>query len=259
MLSEVGFDNFIKISLPQKKELLQIFSNKQQLVIFDIGACEGEDSIRYIKLFPNSRVHSFEPVPSNFKIASENIRRFNLQQSIVLNKIALSDKEGTAELFVSSGKPTDIEPQPNWDYGNKSSSLLPPQKTLEIVPWLKFKKTIKIKTTTLDEYCELNKITTIDIIHMDVQGAELLVLKGGPHMLKSVKSIWLEVEAVELYKDQPLKKDVERFMKKTGFVKFIDTVDNVAGDQLYVSKDIAKKLNLIKRRKFSDRLKIGKQ
>ena len=70
---------------------------------------------------------------------------------------------------------------------------------------------------------------------MDVQGAELRVLNGAGTLLDSVRVIWMEVEAKPLYKDQPLKADVERFMASRGFEKRLDTVGSVSGDQLYVN------------------------
>ncbi len=252
MLVEVGFDNFVNLPLPHQSLLLKIFKRTRDLVIFDIGACEGEDSIRYSKLFPRAKIHSFEPVPSNYKIASQNIKRYGLEKSITLNEIALSDTSGTAMLHLSSGTPKDIEVQPNWDYGNKSSSLLQPGKTLKVVPWLKFNETVEVRTQTLDDYCNALSITKIDVVHMDVQGAELMVLRGAEKMIKNIAAIWMEVEAVELYKGQPLKNEVEQFMKQAGFIKSVDTVDAVAGDQFYVRGTLINKFRLqIKARALS--------
>jgi 2-O-methyltransferase len=234
MLLEVGFDNFVLLPLPHAEQLKKIFSTKQKMMIFDIGACEGEDSIRYKKLFPNATVHAFEPVPSNFKMVNKNIADYKLEASIFASPLALSHSSGGADFFVSSGAPTSIELQPNWDYGNKSSSLLKPEKTLEVVPWLKFDKKIRVKTERLDTYCKKHLIDRINLIHIDVQGAELMVLKGAGDMINRIDAIWMEVEAVELYKGQPLKNDVEEFMRRAGFDKYLDTVDSVAGDQLYV-------------------------
>jgi hypothetical protein len=45
----------------------------------------------------------------------------------------------------------------------------------------------------------------------------------------------MEVEAKPLYKDQPLKEDVEEFMTSRGFAKRLDTVGSISGDQLYVN------------------------
>jgi hypothetical protein len=65
-----------------------------------------------------------------------------------------------------------------------------------------------------------------------------MVLKGAGQMIEHIDAVWMEVEAIELYSGQPLKDDVESFMKGHGFVRVIDTVDNVSGDQLYIKKDL---------------------
>lgn len=233
---EYSFERFIKLPLPHEEGLDKLFDKNDRLCIFDIGMCEGEDTIRYLKKFPRSKVHSFEPIPNNVKIAKKNIKKYSNKNSVIINNIALSDKNGSFDMYVSEGTPTDIKPIKEWDYGNKSSSLLKPEKTKDVTPWLKFNKKIKVQTRTLFDYCIENKVDKIDLIHMDVQGAELMVLKGAKNMLKNIRSIWLEVEAVELYKGQPLKSDVENFMKKNGFIKLIDTVNEVAGDQFYINK-----------------------
>lgn len=258
MLVEVGFDNFVKLEIPNGRKLLNLFGKYEELTIFDIGACEGEDSIRYARFFPLSKVHSFEPSPSNFDIVSKNVNRYKLKDRIYTNKFALSNKKGSAAFYLSNGRPSDVKPKGDWDYGNKSSSLLEPGKTLDINPWLKFEKKTTVKTETIDNYCATKKIDSIDLIHMDVQGAELMVLKGAKKMLRNVKAIWLEVEAVELYKEQPLKKDVEKFMKQAGFKKLTDTVDNVAGDQLYIHQTLWDRLSSKKEVKTNlvDRLLI---
>lgn len=238
MPSERSFDYFVNLELPNSKSLDKIFDPNDSLTIFDIGTCEGEDTIRYLMKYPRAKVHSFEPVPGNFKIAKSNIEKYGFTHSVRLNPIALSSETGEFDLFVSSGEPTDIEREPNWNYGNKSSSLLEPAKTLEVTPWLEFENKISVKTETLENYCKHNSIKHIDLIHMDVQGAELMVLNGAGPMIKDVSAIWLEVESVELYKNQPLKKDIEKFMKKNGFRLDLDTVDHIAGDQFYINKSL---------------------
>jgi hypothetical protein len=85
---------------------------------------------------------------------------------------------------------------------------------------------------------------------MDVQGAELMVLQGAGDFINSIKIIWLEVSKVHLYKDQPLVGEVYAFMTDNYFVLAKDCVEEVQGDQLYISKafypdyeNIIKKLN----------------
>ena len=150
----------------------------------------------------------------------------------------MSDKKGSDKFYVSSGYPTSISKNIDWDFGNKSSSLLPPDETKAIHPWLEFNEVIQVETDTLFNICGQINTREIDFIHLEVQGAELQVLKGAGELLKNTKAVWMEVEAVPLYLNQPLKQDVETFMKNKGFILLKDTVDKISGDQLFVKKDI---------------------
>lgn len=209
------------------------------MIIFDIGACEGEDSIKFSSRFPCACIYTFEPLPKNIKRINGNLKKYKTKNIKVIKK-ALSDKNGSATFHVSSGKPPKASD--DWDYGNKSSSLLAPDKTKNVHKWLKFKEKINVKTERLDTFAESEGIQEIDFVYMDVQGAEMMVLNGAGKFITRIKAIWLEVESVELYSHQPLKKDIEAFMKSNGFIKVKDTVDDIAGDQLYLRRDLVAKL-----------------
>jgi 2-O-methyltransferase len=228
-------DNYINSDISIQSELLSLFNRNENLIIFDIGACEAEDSIRYSNLYPNSKVYAFEPRIDNVTKANELITKYK-KTNIVLENIALSNTNGVADFYLSEGKPKAAENNDLWDYGNKSSSLLAPSVEIQkYTDWLQFNKKIQVNTVRLDDYTLKNSIQTIDFVHLDVQGAELIVLEGAGDFLKNIKLIWLEVESVELYKGQPLKNDVELFMTKNNFVNLLDTVDDVSGDQLYLN------------------------
>jgi len=222
----------------QESLLLELFKEDASVCFFDIGACEGESSVRYSRLFPNSKIFTFEPIPANFKLINENIAYFQKENQITALQICLSDKDGTAEFHVSSGTPEEFkEKNVDWEFGNKSSSLLQPGKTLETYDWLEFKDKIEVSTIRLDRFLSEHSIQQIDFVHMDVQGAELMVLNGAGDSLSRIKNIWLEVEAVPLYQGQPVKKDIEKYFKSRGYIKLIDTVNNVDGDQFWSHKD----------------------
>ncbi len=228
-------DNYINSPIEIERELLLLLQKENVKNVFDIGACEAEDSIRYSLLFPNSTVYAFEPRKDNLAIGQKSILKYN-RPNIVLENIALSKENGTAEFFLSEGRPADATEEHQWDFGNKSSSLLPPTEEMKKhTSWLQFNNKIEVETMRLDNYVVNKNISEIDFVHIDVQGAELMVLEGAGDFLKKIKLIWMEVEAVELYKNQPLKNDVEQFMKKNNFVNVLDTVNEVAGDQLYAN------------------------
>ncbi len=252
-------EEYLNKPIPIQEQLLKLFDLSDSLIILDIGSCEGLDSIRYAKLFPKSTVYAFEPVPDNVLNIKKNIARYGGQNIKVIQE-ALSEEKGTSGFFVSSGHPDHLEKSDDWDYGNKSSSLLPPDKTgKEIHKWLKFDRQIQVPTNTLENFYIQHKIDTIDFIHMDVQGAELKVLKGAKDYLKNIKMIWMEVEKVSLYKGQPLKDEVEKYMKENGFVKIMDTVGKISGDQLYVNKEDEHKFTKKKHSRSSVKGSIKKQ
>lgn len=251
----MDFQTYMGQPLPFKEDILKYFSREDNLVIFDIGACEGEDSIKLKRLFPNSKIYSFEPLPPNIKKIKKHFKDCS-ENDIEIVPLALSDKDGKAVFHVSSGHPEGAPKDQDWDYGNKSSSLLPPKEHLKTHEWIKFNKSIEVKTQKLKTFCQDNSIEKINFIYLDVQGAELNVLRGAEELINNVDMVWMEVEAIELYKGQPLKRDVEKFMQKNDFVKLKDTVDNISGDQLYVKKDLQGRSFINKVMDIAKRLKI---
>lgn len=65
---------------------------------------------------------------------------------------------------------------------------------------------------------DLPEVAETDFMKLDIQGAELDVLRGATNLLKRVVVISTEVEFVPLYKDQPLFADVDAFLRGQGFL-----------------------------------------
>lgn len=215
-------------------ELPKIFGREDSLVIFDIGACEGEDSIRYSRLFPNSRIFTFEPLPKNRQIIDYNFQKYGCENAKSY-QLAFCNQSGSIDFHVSDGRPDNLWEGENWNYGNKSSSILAPSSDGPVYGWLEFKQKVVVPCNKLDTFCSEKNIERIDFIHMDVQGAELHVLKGAEKMIKKTASIWLEVSEVETYKTQCLRKDVESFMQEAGFLLAHFESRGEEGDQFYVN------------------------
>lgn len=227
-----------------EKVITKLFNPNKSFTFFDIGACEGLSSVRYLSLFPKTTMYAFEPVPKNFDQVLKNKKANNLKNMHPF-KLGLSSKKGEAIFYISSGNPPNKDrPADNsTSFGNKSSSLYKPGKTKEIHPWLEFNETITIDTDTLENFCKEQNVNSIDFIHMDVQGAELKVLQGAHKMISYIKSIWLEVEKIALYEDQALKNDIEDFLVKHNFICILNKVNHISGDQLWVQKDYFNQLN----------------
>lgn len=239
-------------TLPQTL-LPRFFSKTEKITIFDIGACEGDDTIRYSKLFPNSKIFSVEALPANQEIIRGNLIRYDVANAVLVPS-AFGNKEEVIQFHVSSGEPDEKLLGSEWNYGNKSNSILPPKGDKPMFGWLEFKDVINVNATTLDQYCRSNDIREIHFVHMDVQGAESLVLEGGENMLKNTFSIWLEVANEELYKGQVLRGGIEKRMRELGFALIAQEQRGSEGDQFYLNKRFIKTWKYVIRERIRSKL-----
>jgi FkbM family methyltransferase len=136
------------------------FVFKRDGVFVDAGAYLGSYSLRAAK--SGSIVYAFEPNPQSFNILNKNANDNNLR--IFLYNMALWYKEEELELTLDAG----------------SSSIY----HLE-----KFKPKIKIKSIPLD----CLRLRHIDLMKVDVEGAEVEVLKGASSSLDVTDRIIIEV------------------------------------------------------------------
>jgi FkbM family methyltransferase len=72
-----------------------------------------------------------------------------------------------------------------------------------------------VQTKRLDD---IQEVTRVDLLKVDVQGADLDVLRGSPRLLKNCGVVLTEVEFIHLYKNQPLFADVDAYMRGQGFL-----------------------------------------
>jgi FkbM family methyltransferase len=79
----------------------------------------------------------------------------------------------------------------------------------------KIERTQRIQTKKLDD---LTEIKGIDLLKMDIQGAELTVLKNAKEKLKDCLAVQLEVSYITLYENQPCFGDIDLWMRKQGYV-----------------------------------------
>ena len=129
-----------------------------------MGSCEGEDSIRFSKLFPYSSIFAFEPLHENVKLMRKHFIEHNITNVKIFNK-AVSDKDEFLKFYVSSSN-RDNNPSIYWNLGNKSSSLLKPEKHLNIIDFIKFESEIIVDSITLRSFFVQESIEHIDKISL---------------------------------------------------------------------------------------------
>ncbi len=222
-------DEFISGGSEIKEDLLKIFMDYPRVNIADIGSCDGLSSVIYSRIFPEAFFYVFEPLESNVRQIWDNFDEYGLHSRALIYPYALGDKQGVMRFYRSKGQAEWVK---DWETGNKSSSLLRPKKHLKEHQWCGFDE-FKVEVRILDK---LGIMTSIDFAHIDVQGAEMMVLKGGQKTFKQTKAMWIEVANIELYESQPLKADICRYLcRDFNIVK--DTCGNgKSGDILFVRK-----------------------
>ncbi len=200
--------------------------------VIHVGAHRGEEIFDYEKLNAK-QVIWIEPNPEVFEelqIALERADSFIESHGFC---VAASDVDSTdVDFHVCYG------PDAGFMRGNKGcSSLLKPQGRFE--SW--HRKTIKVDTSRLDTLLEENNFNFGDfqLLDMDIQGAELMVLKGATKLLENVlyvtsEATWKNPD----YVDNVMFDELESYLNSFGF-QHVETFEHTSdwGDVLFVKKN----------------------
>ena len=179
---------------------IKYFIRKLSINTFvEIGAHFGLDTVEFRQIHPSARLVCFEPDPRNIKV----IRETGVDKICELHEVALSDTNGEATFYLSSGdaKPLQVEDclkQHDW---SASSSLKKPTGHLDEHRWVSFPTSVTVQCVRLDDVASL-QATPIDFMWVDVQGAEDLVFAGAQETLRRTKYLYTEYSNQELYEGQ---------------------------------------------------------
>ena len=106
-------------------------------------------------------------------------------------------------------------------------------------PWVYYTNQIKMKSVTVDTFLERNNIdpSKLTFWNFDIQGAELMALKGATKALQHAKLLYLEVNEKELYKECPLVGDIDAYLHPFGFERVLTEMTHHGwGDAIYARK-----------------------
>ena len=178
-LKGMNYDRGHVPELSGEKYVLQyikaFFSEKKEIVVFDVGANRGQYATLALSIFgQNSRIYAFEPSQNAFRslssISSQNISPFLLGLGATKQETQIYyDEEGSVRASL----------YPNIDYSKYQRKL---------------SSTQTIQLTTLDDFCDEQKIKAIDFVKIDVEGHELEVLKGAKTLIESKKIKFIQFE-----------------------------------------------------------------
>lgn len=194
------------LNLPNILKFLKIGQNKN-IIIFDVGAHSGKTLIEYQNIFEDAYIHSFEPHPKTFKILENNIKQYNFK-NVFLHNIALGEFKETKEFYVTEN--------PLLSGFIKPSSIIDPKYNNKLL------SSERYETITGDNFCNNKNINSIDILHLDVQGFELEVLKGFTELLiqKKISIIVTEFDYTNRYEKKLSIGQFENFFSSLGYSLF---------------------------------------
>ena len=166
------------------KKLIELI--KPDGVILEIGAHIGTDTVKLHNNLKPTVLYAFEPDPRNYcKIENLNL------ENVEICDVFVGNVDRVVPVWWSYGE------TPNGRDHTDSNSLMKPKNN---APWVKFRKGVA-HCRTLDSMCFLGKVK-VDLIWMDVQGAELLVIEGAKSVLSRTKYLYTECQEGR-YEGQP--------------------------------------------------------
>lgn len=179
-------------------------------VAYDVGACFGEWSAMVRNLWPECQVYAFEAQRDKVPFLVEHATDHHID--------VLSDAARELKFYVN-----ETFPGGNSYYKEKTQNFT--------------EDGYEVRTTrTLDEVIKERKFPAPDFLKLDVQGAELDILRGGSECLKSVQNMIVEIQHEEYNEGAPRAPETIPAIEAMGFrmVTAIDETREIDRDYAFV-------------------------
>ena len=160
------------------EEQLRVLNHwlEPDMIFVDVGANQGEFTVFAAKRLTQGQVIAFEPVSVLFQKLKRNINANNLTNVQLIQK-GLDNKNHQLSIYTIEG---------NFEDGTRHEGL----PTLYPTP-TRSKICEVIELTYLDDFVDSQNLSRIDVIKIDVEGAELAVLQGARETLRRFKPVIL--------------------------------------------------------------------
>jgi len=183
------------------------------------GAHLGEEVSSY-KALNIKNIHLFEP---QSKIFNSLKKDFLDDKDVFLYNFGLGEQNISMQMFI----PENYE---------MSASLLEPKHHKTLYPDISFQGSEEVEIRIYDEL----KIEDVNFLNIDIQGYELLALKGSQEALRNkIDYIFIEVAMIDLYKNNALVGELDEFLEEFNFIRVETKWVNrfvLWGDALYIKK-----------------------
>ncbi|HEV7333490.1 MAG TPA: FkbM family methyltransferase [Flavisolibacter sp.] len=177
-------------------DLKRSFTMDMFRTVFDIGANVGQSALKYITLFPNADIYSFEPVKSTYSQLVSNTKHHSRIHPF---HIGMGKEKGSLKININSN--------------STINSLLRPSEN---------NSAEEITIDTVADFCSSQGIQSIDFLKTDTEGYDLFVLEGCKPMLQKqqIKVVMVECEPVATSNYFVSIEDLGAFLSPFGYKLF---------------------------------------
>lgn len=188
------------------REIAQLLAGVAHPTLVEVGANDGNDTRAFARELPHARLHAFECDPR----ALQRFRQKGVPATATLHAHAVGREEGQATFHASAGHAPPkrrslgrrlrnhlrrllgrSRPPREWDL---SGSLRTPLRHLQAHPWITFPTSFTVEVRPLDAWWAEQGRPPIDLLWMDVQGAEGDVLSGARAALAATHYVYAEFD-----------------------------------------------------------------
>jgi FkbM family methyltransferase len=193
---------FFSRPLRRAHRLFRSFPAGDYRTILDVGAHQGSFTDLAIPYFAPERLWLVEADP---EYGSALKAKYSNNLAVTVIPCAISNVSGRVNLRINSHR--------------DSSSILPMESISQKTFGIKMAETgiVEVTAWTLDELFEREKIAHVDLMKVDIQGAERLMIEGGAAALAKVDLLYIELSFERFYAGAPLAHEIEALLWERGF------------------------------------------
>ena len=179
-------------------------------VVLDVGAHVGQSHRLFRRLFPDAAIWSFEPDPDSFAALEAAVGPTVAGGCV---RVALADRDGTATFNrnpISHTNSLLARSAASRDSIDLSRARAEGRDATPVAD------RIEVEVRRLDGWCRAHGIDRVDLLKVDVQGAEVAVLDGAAGILPAVASVAVEISFFDLYERSSSFLEVEERLRPHG-------------------------------------------
>jgi FkbM family methyltransferase len=168
--------NYYRDAVANLKKLVEAVEGDEVRTIVDVGANLGHFSALALARWPNAKVFAFEPAPAMARQIEQA-----LGSRVTLVREALCDTDGVIRDFFIN------------DHSHATNSLLKEN----VERFNPDTRNVAVRTATLDGFCARCGLERIDVLKVDIQGAESAFLRGARRMIRNTGCALVEASFLD--------------------------------------------------------------